>query len=82
MVVKSYLIEGTFQWLPSYWTRKVLDREIEKWHHAAQKFSKLLQSRENLYEHMMKPEECVLFDNTRVSHARSGFEEEDVGKPR
>lgn len=61
---------------------KVLNRKIEKWHHAAQKFSQLLQSKENLYERLMKPGECVLFDNTRVLHARRGFEEEDAGKPR
>ena len=31
---------------------------------------------------MMKPGECVLFDNRRVLHARKAFEVADAGKER
>lgn len=35
-----------------------------------------------VYERMMKPGECVLFDNRRVLHARKAFEVGDAGKER
>ncbi|KAK3686764.1 hypothetical protein LTR37_019479 [Vermiconidia calcicola] len=62
--------------------RECLNRKVEDWHAAAAKFSAVLHREANLHERLMKPGECVLFDNTRVLHARKGFEAGDVGKAR
>ena len=61
---------------------EMLDQKIADWHWAAGKFSALLHRPEALSERLMKPGECVLFDNTRVLHARRGFDAADVGKRR
>lgn len=63
-------------------SRETLNRKVDRWHAAAKKFSALLHRPEALHERLMKPGECVLFDNTRVLHARRGFEAGDVGRPR
>lgn len=55
---------------------------LHAWHSAAQKFNQLIHRPEMIYERMMKPGECVLFDNRRVLHARKAFEVGDVGKER
>ncbi|KAF7188660.1 Gamma-butyrobetaine dioxygenase [Pseudocercospora fuligena] len=61
---------------------EALNEKVEKWHAAARKFSKLLHRPEALYERLMKPGECVLFNRTRVLHARRAFNADDVGKAR
>lgn len=55
---------------------------ITPWHAAAGKFNALIHRPEGIYERMMKPGECVIFDNRRVLHARKAFEVADVGKER
>ena len=62
--------------------RECLNQKVDEWHAAAQKFSALLHRPECLHERLMKPGECVLFDNTRVLHARKAFGSGDVGKVR
>ena len=58
------------------------NKELLQWHSAAQKFSQLIHRPEMIHERLMKPGECVLFDNRRVLHARKAFEVGDVGKER
>lgn len=58
------------------------DPMVEKWHHAARTFNGLLHRPEAIHERMMKPGECVIFDNRRVLHARKAFEVGDIGKER
>lgn len=55
---------------------------IEKWHAAAQKFNKIIHEESSIVERMMRPGECVIFDNRRVLHARRAFEVGDAGKER
>ncbi|EMC93396.1 hypothetical protein BAUCODRAFT_141887 [Baudoinia panamericana UAMH 10762] len=55
---------------------------VERWHKAASTFNTLIQKHEGIYERMMKPGECVIFDNRRVLHARRAFEVGDAGKER
>lgn len=55
---------------------------IRQWHPAARKFNDIIHKEENIHERMMKPGECVLFDNRRVLHARKAFEVADAGKER
>lgn len=62
--------------------REALSSKMDTWHAAAAKFSALLNRPEGLHERLMKPGECVIFDNTRVLHARKAFDSEDVGKAR
>ncbi|KAK4507983.1 hypothetical protein PRZ48_001718 [Zasmidium cellare] len=59
-----------------------LNLAIRNWHAAAQRFNDLIHLPENVYERMMKPGECVIFDNRRVLHARRAFEVGDAGKER
>lgn len=59
-----------------------LNWKIDAWHGAAKKFNDLLNRRENLYERTMQPGDCVLFDNTRILHARGAFDSTDVEKVR
>ena len=54
----------------------------DHWHPAAKRFDDLIHRPEGIYERMMKPGECVLFDNRRVLHARKAFEVGDIGKER
>ena len=56
--------------------------KITRWHDAAQKFSKLIHREIDMYERMMRPGQCVIFDNRRVLHARRAFEAGDAGKER
>lgn len=59
-----------------------LNQKVDVWHAAAQKLDKLLHRPETMYERLMKPGECVLFDNTRVLHGRKAFNARDAGKSR
>lgn len=59
-----------------------LEATFRRWHAAAHKFNQLIHKKENVHERMMKPGECVLFDNRRVLHARKAFEVGDAGKER
>jgi len=61
---------------------EALSEQLQNWHVAAQKFNHLIHRDADMYERMMKPGECVLFDNRRVLHARRGFEVGDIGKER
>ena len=67
---------------PSSKPRQTLNHKVDRWHAAASKFDSLLHRAEGLHERLMKPGECVLFDNTRVLHARRAFDVGDVGKAR
>lgn len=59
-----------------------LTNEIHRWHKAATSFNNLIQQPEGIYKRMMKPGECVIFDNRRILHARTAFEVGDMGKER
>lgn len=55
---------------------------IRSWHGAAREFNSLIHDKQGIHERMMKPGECVIFDNRRVLHARKAFEVADAGKER
>ncbi|CZT24789.1 uncharacterized protein RCC_10517 [Ramularia collo-cygni] len=59
-----------------------LGRNVQQWHEAAHEFNGLIHRGENIYERLMKPGECVIFDNRRILHARKAFEVGDSGKER
>jgi len=59
-----------------------MEDHVRIWHQAARKFNDIIHREENIHERMMKPGECVLFDNRRVLHARKAFEVADAGKER
>lgn len=59
-----------------------LEVVLRRWNDAARKFNALIHQEENIHERMMKPGECVIFDNRRVLHARKAFEVADAGKER
>lgn len=59
-----------------------LNKEVHRWHKAATLFNSLIHQSEGIYKRMMKPGECVIFDNRRVLHARTAFEVGDMGKER
>jgi gamma-butyrobetaine dioxygenase len=59
-----------------------MEVNIRHWHNAAKKFNDIIHREENIHERMMKPGECVIFDNRRVLHARKAFEVADAGKER
>jgi gamma-butyrobetaine dioxygenase len=59
-----------------------LSAGVNEWHGAAQTFSRLIHRPEGIYERLMKPGECVIFDNRRVLHARRAFDVADAGKER
>ncbi|KAK5721917.1 hypothetical protein LTR15_006511 [Elasticomyces elasticus] len=61
---------------------EALSNKMVVWHSAAAKFSRLLNRPEGLHERLMKPGECVIFDNTRALHARRAFDSGDVGQAR
>ncbi|KXT00715.1 hypothetical protein AC578_8255 [Pseudocercospora eumusae] len=61
---------------------KLYNRKVTEWHAAAKKFNDLIHRPEVIYERLMKPGECVIFDNRRVLHARTAFEVGDAGKER
>nr|POF12908.1 gamma-butyrobetaine dioxygenase [Quercus suber] len=60
----------------------VLGKDIAIYNKAAAAFNALIHRPEGIHERMMKPGECVLFDNRRVLHARRAFEVADAGKER
>ena len=59
-----------------------LNANTQQWHAAAGVFNALLHRPEGIFERMMKPGECVIFDNRRVLHGRKAFEVADSGKER
>ncbi|KAK5677568.1 hypothetical protein LTS10_010140 [Elasticomyces elasticus] len=59
-----------------------LNYNVLRWHKAARKFDALVQKPEGVYERMMKPGECVIFDNRRILHARRAFQVGDEGQER
>ena len=59
-----------------------MENNIRHWHAAAKKFNDIIHRPENIHERMMRPGECVIFDNRRVLHARKAFEVADAGKER
>jgi gamma-butyrobetaine dioxygenase len=59
-----------------------MEVNIRHWHGAAKKFNDTIHREENIHERMMKPGECVIFDNRRVLHARKAFAVADAGKER
>ena len=59
-----------------------IEHHVRFWYPAARKFNDIIHKEENIHERMMKPGECVLFDNRRVLHARKAFEVADAGKER
>jgi gamma-butyrobetaine dioxygenase len=59
-----------------------MEMHLRNWHKAARQFNEIIHKEENIHERMMKPGECVLFDNRRVLHARKAFEVADAGKER
>lgn len=61
---------------------KRLNIQVEQWQQAASKFNQLIHRSENIYERMMNPGDCVIFDNRRVLHARRAFDVGDIGKER
>ena len=62
--------------------RECLNQKVDSWHAAAEQFGLLLHQPENLYERLLRPGECVLFNNTRVLHGRKAFDSDDIGKAR
>lgn len=62
--------------------QRAVGDKIEVWHQAAQKFSALIHRPEEIYERLMRPGECVVFDNRRVLHARKAFVPGDAGSER
>ncbi|KAK4204534.1 putative gamma-butyrobetaine dioxygenase [Triangularia verruculosa] len=64
-------------WAPPFQTSFPSKRNgiaLRRWRDAAEKFQKLLEKEDNMYEVKMKPGECVIFDNSRVLHGRREFE--------
>jgi gamma-butyrobetaine dioxygenase len=59
-----------------------LNQKMKKWHAAAAHFNRQIHEPSGIFERMMKPGECVIFDNRRVLHARKAFEIGDGGKER
>lgn len=47
---------------------------MTKWVEAAKIFRKFLEDEEWLYEHKLRPGQCVIFDNLRVMHGRRRFD--------
>lgn len=60
----------------------LLANSLACYNREASKFNKLIHRTDGIYERMMKPGECVLFDNRRVLHARRAFDVADAGKER
>ncbi|KAF2150260.1 Clavaminate synthase-like protein [Myriangium duriaei CBS 260.36] len=72
-------------WSPPFqgpFTGLETEDDVARWHAAARKFRDLTEREGSVFERMMKPGECVIFDNKRVLHARTAFEPGDVGKER
>ena len=62
--------------------QSVVGDSLAAWHSAASKFNDLIHRPEMIYDRLMQPGECVIFDNRRVLHARRAFEVGDAGKER
>jgi alpha-ketoglutarate-dependent taurine dioxygenase len=60
----------------------LVGRKIEQWNRAAKVFNRLIHRPSGIYERLMKPGECVIFDNRRVLHARRAFAPGDEGQER
>lgn len=56
--------------------------KLARWRAAADRFNSIIHRPLNIHERLMKPGECVIFNNTRVLHARTAFEVDDAGKER
>ena len=79
------LAPTTVTWAKSSGPRDMTEAYSERvraWHTAAKKLGALFDKPEGIYERMLKPGECVIFDNRRVLHARKSFEVADAGKER
>ncbi|KAK1814762.1 hypothetical protein LTR12_010809 [Friedmanniomyces endolithicus] len=61
---------------------RVMNQSLQRWRWAAQKLNALIHKPDGILERMMKPGECVIFDNQRILHARRAFEVQDAGKER
>ncbi|WPG98916.1 gamma-butyrobetaine dioxygenase [Acrodontium crateriforme] len=62
--------------------QSTVGNSLQEWHSAATKFNDLIHRPGMIYDRLMGPGECVLFDNRRVLHARRAFEVGDAGKER
>lgn len=56
--------------------------QVSRWHQAASEFNNLIHREDHIHERLMKPGECVIFDNRRVLHARRAFNIGDIGRQR
>nr|OQO26894.1 hypothetical protein B0A51_08347 [Rachicladosporium sp. CCFEE 5018] len=63
-------------------TVQALEQGFGSWRRAARSFDAVLHQQKGIHERMMKPGECVLFDNTRIVHARKAFIPGDEGSER
>ncbi|KAK6440702.1 hypothetical protein LTR95_003061 [Oleoguttula sp. CCFEE 5521] len=63
-------------------TVQALEQGFGAWRRAARAFDAVLHQEKGIHERMMKPGECVLFDNTRIVHARKAFVPGDEGSER
>ena len=62
-------------WSPPFQGRFVLPyRNMRPWIRAARIFENMVNHPLSMYERMMQPGECVLFDNHRVLHGRNAFD--------
>jgi gamma-butyrobetaine dioxygenase len=50
------------------------DVEIEEVYDAMRSFAAIVNDPKNMYEFRLDPGHCVIFDNTRLLHSRTGFE--------
>lgn len=70
--------DGPSKHPPLHW----LNKNASDWNAAAREYSALIHRPEGIHERMMRPGECVIFDNRRVLHARRAFEVGDAGTER
>jgi len=50
--------------------------DIDEVYHALRSFARILNAPINMYGFKLEPGQCMIFDNTRILHARTGFESE------
>ena len=48
--------------------------DIDEVYEALRAFARILNAPANMYQFKLEPGQCMIFDNTRVLHARTGFE--------
>jgi len=67
-------------WAPPFQGPFVVDRgtsdyarEITAYHHAAKAFQAIISAPENQFTHMLRPGQCVIFNNRRILHGREQF---------